>query len=422
MTDPAITLGALITVAVIATAVHALIVGTEIALASCDRGRLRQRAAAGGSGARAAEHLASRAETTAATVLVGANLCSLALAVTCALYLMERGHGWYWSAAIAAPPMLVLGHLVPRAIAGAHADRLAPPLGFLMLPLGYALRPLVVVVSAFAAAATRIVGTDKKKAFITRDELALLIESEPVSDKPGIKGISADEREMIANVFELSEYSVGDLMVPLSEVTALPEDTTIGEAALEVADKQHSRMPVYRERVDDITGIVHAFDILAAGPDRRTTSIAQVARPVSYVPQSMKAIDLLVQLQAAGNPIAVVVDEYGGAIGIVTVEDLLETIVGDIDDEYDDEPSPIRQEKPGVWRVEAKTPVAKLNQQLDLGLPESDDYETIAGLLIERFRKIPGPGATANVGGVTIEVVTATDRAVETVRLVKRKR
>jgi len=412
----------LIAVAVVATTIHLLIVATEIALASCDRGRLRQRATAGGLAARAAERLAAHAETTAATVLVGANLCSLSLAVTCALYLIERGHGWYWAAALAAPPMLVLGHLVPRAIAGAHADRLAPALALLMLPLGYALRPLVVVVSAFASAATRIIGTDKKKAFITRDELALLIESEPVSDKPGIAGISADEREMIANVFELSEYKVGDLMVPLSEVTALPEDTTLGEAALEVADKQHSRMPVYRGRVDDIVGIVHAFDILAAGPDRRAVAIAQVTRPVSYVPESMKAIDLLVQLQGAGNPIAVVVDEYGGAIGIVTVEDLLETIVGDIDDEYDDEPSPIRQEKPGVWRVEAKTSVAKLNQQLDLGLPESDDYETVGGLLIERFRKIPAPGATLNVSGVQIEVVAASDRAVETVRLVKRKR
>ena len=415
----AITLNALIAIAVVTTLVHALIVATEIALASCDRGRLRQKVAAGGTAARAAERLVARAETTAATVQVGANLCSLALAVTCALYLIERGHGWYWAAAFAAPPMLILGHLVPRAIAGAHADRLAPMLAVLMLPLGYALRPLVVVVSAFAAAATRMIGTDKKKAFITRDELALLIESEPMSDKPGI---SADEREMIANVFELSEYKVGDLMVPLSEVTALPEDTSLGEAALEVADKQHSRMPVYRGRVDDIVGIVHAFDILAAGPDRRATAIASVARPVSYVPESMKAIDLLVQLQAAGNPIAVVVDEYGGAIGIVTVEDLLETIVGDIDDEYDDEPSPIRQEKPGVWRVEAKTSVAKLNQELDLGLPESDDYETIGGLLIERFRKIPAPSATLTVSGVAIEVVAASDRAIETVRLTKRKR
>lgn len=414
-----IELGTLLTIVTLAAAIHALLVATEIALASCDRGRLRQRAAAGGLAARAAERLTARPETTAATVLVGVNLASLTIATTTTLYLVGHGHRFYLAAAVAAPPLLIVGQLVPRAIASSHADKLAPLLSLLTVPVGYLLRPLVVVVASVASAATRIIGTDKKKAFITRDELALLIESEPASDHPGI---SAAEREMIANVFELSEYAVGDLMVPLSEVAALPQDTTLGEAALEVADKQHSRIPVYRSRVDDIVGIVHAFDILAAGPDQKASPIADVARPVGYVPESMKAIDLLAQLQASANPIAVVVDEYGGAIGIVTVEDLLETIVGDIDDEYDDDESPIRAERPGVWRVEAKTSVEKLNQQLDLGLPESDDYETIGGLLIDRLRKIPPVGATLAVGGVSIEVVAASERAIEAVRLTKRKR
>src|SRR5205823_13744728 len=140
---------------------------------------------------------------------------------------------------------------------------LARPLRF----ASFVLRPLVVVVGGFAAALTRIVRTDRNKAFVTRDELALLIESEPQTDKPEI---SADEREMIANVFELSEYKLGDLMVPLSEVTALPEDASSLEAALEVADKQHSRMPIYRSRVDDVVGIVHVFDILAAASRGRS--------------------------------------------------------------------------------------------------------------------------------------------------------
>ena len=404
---------------------HAVFVSGEIALGSCDRARLHQRAAAGGVGSRLAERLLARPETTAATVLIGGHLASLTLAIACALYLHGQGLPAVAAAALAMPPMLILGQLVPKAVGASHADRLAPLLALLLVPLGWLLRPLVWVVSGFASAATRLAGTDKKKAFITRDELALLIESEPQRDK-GDKGdkssITQDEREMIANVFELSEYTVGDLMVPLSEVTALPEGTTLGEAAIEVADKQHSRMPVYRSRVDDIVGIVHAFDILTAGPDRKAQPVAEVARAAAYVPESMKAVDLLVQLQASGNPLAVVVDEYGGAIGIVTVEDLLETIVGQIDDEYDDEPSPIRQERPGVWRVEAKVAVERLNRELDLGLPESDDYETVAGLLIERFRRIPAPGATVQVGGAQIEVVAASDRAVEAVRIVKRRR
>jgi putative hemolysin len=415
-----ITMSRLIEIGILAVMSQAMFVGAEIALGSCDRARLRQRAGGGSRGARAAERLLARQETTAATVLIGATAASLTLAATCALYLAGRGMSEAWAAVVVLVPMVIFGHLVPKAIAGAHADRLVSFFAFVLVPVGWLMRPLVLIVSAFAGAATRLAGTDKKKAFITRDELALIIESEPAGDKAS--SITADEREMIANVFELSEYKVGDLMVPLSEVTALPEDTTLGEAALEVSDKQHSRMPVYRGRVDDIVGIVHAFDILAAGSDQRARAVAEVAHPANYVPGSMKAVDLLVQLQVGGNPMAIVVDEYGGAVGIVTVEDLLETIVGDIDDEYDDEPSPIRQEKPGVWRVEAKITVAKLNQALDLGIPESDDYETIAGFLIERFRRIPTPGSQVQVGGASIEVVAATDRAVEAVRITKRKR
>jgi CBS domain containing-hemolysin-like protein len=229
---------------------------------------------------------------------------------------------------------------------------------------------------------------------------------------------------MIANVFELSEYKVGELMVPLSEVTALPEDAAIAEAALEVADKQHSRMPIYRSRVDDIVGIVHVFDLLQAASRGRSEgrTVASLAHPPIYVPQTMKGSDLLVQLQSEQQHLAIVVDEYGGAVGICTIEDLLEIIVGDIEDEYDTEPPAIRPERPGVWRALARISVARINAELDVGLPESEDYETIAGLLIERLRHIPARGEVVNLPSVTIEVVEATDRAIESVRIIKRRK
>jgi CBS domain containing-hemolysin-like protein len=248
----------------------------------------------------------------------------------------------------------------------------------------------------------------------------MLIESAPETDKPEI---TADERAMIANVFELSEYKVGELMVPLSEVTALPEDAELAEAALEIADKQHSRMPIYRSRVDDIVGIVHVFDLLQAATRRSDgKTVASLAHPPIYVPQTMKASDLLVQLQTEQQHLAIVVDEYGGAVGICTIEDLLETIVGDIDDEYDIEPPAIRTERPGVWRAQARTSVARINAELDVGLPESEDYETIAGLMIEKLRHIPAKGEALTMSQVIIEVVDATDRAIESVRITKRKK
>jgi CBS domain containing-hemolysin-like protein len=411
----------IVLIVIACVAAHGFFVSAEVAISACDRTLLRQRAAAGGVRAVRMERMVAVPQVTLATTLVGANLATLVAVIVVALQLDWHGVPPLWAPVIALPPVLVLGHLVPKAIVQAHADTLVDRFSTSLRLLSYMLRPLVIVVGGFAALVTKAMRTDRRKAFVTRDELALLIESEPQSDKPEI---SADEREMIANVFDLSAYTVGELMVPLSEVTALPEETPIAEAALEVADKQHSRMPLYRSRVDDVVGIVHVFDLLQAASTGKATSrpISALAHPPIYVPEQMKASDLLVQLQTEQQHLAIVVDEYGGAVGIVTIEDLLEIIVGDIEDEYDHEPSPIKSERPGIWRVEARTSVARLNAELELGLPESEDYETIAGLLIEKLRRIPDRGETINIAGLAIEIVGATDRAIEAVRITKKKK
>jgi CBS domain containing-hemolysin-like protein len=401
--------------------VQAFFVAAEAALSACDRNRLRARAAGGDPRARRTERLLAVPQITLATTLVGANLAAAVAVLLVAIELAAHDLAPLWAPLFVVPPLLVFGHLLPKAIAQAHPEGLLDLCATPLRLASYVLRPLVFVVGGYAGLLTRITGTDRTKAFVTRDELALLIETDPETDKPEI---GADERAMIANVFELSGYKVGELMVPLSEVTALPEDADVSEAALEVADKQHSRMPIYRSRVDDIVGIVHVFDLLQAASRGKAEgkTLASVAHPPSYVPQTMRASDLLVQLQTEQQHLAIVVDEYGGAVGICTIEDLLEIIVGDIDDEYDTDLPPIRTERPGVWRVEARTSVARINSELDVGLPESEDYETVAGLLIEKLRHIPDKGETLTLPSALIEVIDATDRAVETVRIVKRKK
>jgi CBS domain containing-hemolysin-like protein len=420
VTGAFLTTGELVLIMIGCIAAQGFFVSAEVALSACDRNALRTRAAGGAHHAARAERMLAVPQVTLATTLVGANLATLIAVLVLALQLAADGLSPMWAPVFVVPPLLVIGHLVPKAIVQVHADGIVDRIATPLRLASFALRPLVVLVGGFAGALTRVTRTDRKKAFVTRDELALLIESEPTSDKPEIP---ADEREMIANVFELSEYKAAELMVPLSEVTALPEDAPISEAASEIADKQHSRMPIYSGRVDNVVGIVHVFDILrapAAKPDAKT--VADLAHPPTYVPGTMKASDLLVQLQTEQTHLAIVVDEYGGAVGIVTIEDLLEIIVGNIDDEYDVEPSPIKVEKPGVWRVEARTAVQRLNAELDLGLPESDDYETIAGLLIEKFRRIPDKGESLAMGPLVIEVIAASDRAIEAVRITRRKK
>jgi len=412
------TLGFVLAVCLVALA---FFVAAEAALSACDRNLLRARVAGGDLRGRRTERMLAVPQVTLATTLVGATLAALIPVLLVAIELTAHDVTPLWAPVIVVPPLLVFGHLIPKLVVQSHADALVDALATPLRLASFVLRPLVFIVGGYASLLTRLTRTDRKNAFVTRDELAMLIESDPETDRPEI---GADERAMIANVFELSGYKVGELMVPLSEVTALPEDAPIAEAALEVADKQHSRMPIYRSRVDDIVGIVHVFDLLQAASRGKTESntLASLAHPPIYVPQTMKASDLLVQLQTEQQHLAIVVDEYGGAVGICTIEDLLEIIVGDIDDEYDNEPPAIRAERPGVWRVEARTSVARVNAELDVGLPESEDYETVAGLLIEKLRHIPAKAELLTLPHATIEVVEATDRAVEIVRIVKRKK
>ena len=392
--------------------------GSEIAMVSASRTLIRQRAAEGDRAALLIEKLLQKPQTLLATTLIGTNLALITFSVTMTLALLgNRGSTSEALAVVMVTPMtLLLGEVIPKSLCQHHADRI---IGRIVYPLHIAslvLRPAVWIMGTLASAIARLLGTDQKRAFITREELSLLIEAEAA---PGSE-ITHSEREMIANVLEMSEAEAQDVMVPLSEVAALPERTTLAEAALEIGDKQHSRMPVFRDRIDNVVGIVHVFDLLAAEDDRRT--VAEVARPAKFVPETVPAIDLLVDLQRTGDHMAVVVDEYGGAVGVVTVEDLLEEVVGEIDDEYDDEPSPIEQERPGVWRIQARTAIDRINSELGVELPESEDYETIGGLLLEHFHRIPKTGESMVTGPLTVRVLEASDRAIEVVQLLRRRR
>lgn len=400
--------------------VEAFFSGSEIAMVSADRVKLRQKAAAGDYGAILAERLLARPQILLATTLVGTNTATVTFSVTVALALIfsQAQQSEILAILLVTPMTLLFGEVMPKSLFQQYADRIVLRIIYPLHLASLVLRPAVWLLSGFAGGMTRLLGTDRERAFVTREELTLLLDAEPT----GASEITREEREMIANVFELTQAEVSDVMVPLSEVTALPEDTPLSEAALEVADKQHSRMPVFQGRVDNVVGVVHVFDLLQAGVDASVGTVGEVARPATFVPETMRAVDLLVELQQTGRHMAMVVDEYGGAVGIVTVEDLLEEVVGEIQDEHDRPPSLIRQERPGVWRVAARAPVDRINHELELELPESEDYETIAGLLLEHFKRIPEAGESMIVGAVTVRVVAASDRAVETVQILRRRR
>ena len=281
--------------------------------------------------------------------------------------------------------------LVPRALATPAA------------PSGRPGGALTLLGRAFRGIERLVAGADR--AGWQRSGLAPLVH-------PGAGGEAASaERHMINRVFDFANVTVGEIMVPLVNVSAVREDTPIDEVIRVAQREAFSRLPVYQDRLPNITGVLHAFDLLAPGD---AVKAADLMRAPYYVPEMVAAAALLRRLQVEGVNLAVVVDEHGGAVGIVAVEDILEEVVGEIEDEYDVKDDPVRRIGPRSCLVNARAEIARLNERLAWRLPVGD-YETLGGLLLARLGRIPVVGDTLRVGAVELRVTRATARTVDEV-------
>jgi len=223
---------------------------------------------------------------------------------------------------------------------------------------------------------------------------------------------------MIRRVFDFSEATVGQIMVPLSNVAALDEGATIGEAVELIGQRGFSRIPVYRDRIFNITGILHSFDLLRSLSERGEGPIAPCVRSnVYYVPETKPAHELFQDMQRKGEVLAVVVDEYGGAVGIVTVEDLLEEVVGEIEDEYDVGEKPYLKVGPGRYLFKARTNLDRIRELIHLEVPEGD-YETLGGFLLYRLGRIPRRSESLKEGDVLFVVEDADSKSIKEVLIV----
>jgi CBS domain containing-hemolysin-like protein len=390
--------------------------GPLIALTAAQMGRLRHRAETAGRRGRPVLSYLDDPGELISTSLVGTNICVVLSSVVATLLFLNHfpREAELLSLATITPLVLIFGEIVPKSVFQTYADRLAPTAILLLWFFRILFYPAVAVGSWLSTVVLRLIGLEREpKALMSREELSLLLrlpDSGAGSDR-----ITPDERRMVSRIFELKETTVVDVMLPLSEVTALPVDSTLEEVAQEIAEKQHTRLPIYRGRVDQVIGIVHAFDVLRA---KGSEQLCDLCRPAIFVPESAPAFDTLVRLQREGQGIAVVVDEYGGCTGVVAIEDILEEIVGEIDDEYDEaERDLIVREGASTFRVAGRTPVARLNEVLKLNLPVGEDYESVAGLVLDRIKRIPQAGETLNVEGASLTILKATERSIEQVRV-----
>ncbi|MEO6951813.1 MAG: hemolysin family protein [Polyangia bacterium] len=391
---------------------------SEISVISSDHLVISREAAAGRHSARLVEAFLADKQRLLATTLAGTQLSVVVTTVvmTYALHKVHPEHAELYLLCALTPVLVVFGEIVPKTLGQQYANSTARLLVYPLWVFSKVFAPLVTVLTIFTSWLTRVLRVPERK-MVTRRELELLLQpSDGATRTPGAKGeITDGERRMISRIFDFSETTVGDVMVPLSDIVAISEEVDIRTAAREIEEKQYTRYPVYKERIDRIVGTVHAFDVLKAkDQDQR---VADIARAPLFVPTTQPAVDLLVELQRARQGMAIVVDEYGGAIGIATVEDILEVVVGEIEDEHDVSPPAIRKEAEGVWRVGARVNVSEINRQLKVELPEDEEYESIAGLLLHWLRHIPKEGESIRVGLALVKVVKASDRAVEEVQI-----
>jgi CBS domain containing-hemolysin-like protein len=305
---------------------------------------------------------------------------------------------------------LVLGELAPKRIALQRAERVALLAAVPLDRIAAFFRPLIWLLSRTTNGVVRLLGADPavSRESITDEELRGLVAAH--------ESLSGDERKLIDEVFAAGERQVREVMLPRTEVEFLDASVTVSRAARIVTDSPHSRYPVVGEDVDDVVGFVHIRDLLAPGqPGGRAATVGGLARPVKRMPGTKKVLPALSEMRREGHHFAIVVDEYGGTDGIVTLEDLIEELIGEIRDEYD-RPDRAPVQPGGVADVDGLLNLDDFAEQTGLRLPEGP-YETAAGYVMAAVGAIPALFDTVRLDGWTITVAELDGRRVARLRV-----
>ena len=394
---------------------------TDAALAAVSPARAGELAREGLRGARTLQIVASDAVRHINLLLLLRLICELTATTLAALVAVDTfGAGWR-AALITASAMTVVSFVVvgvaPRTIGRQNAYAVGRATAPLVRWLGRALNPLASLLILIGNAVTPGRGF-REGPFATQVELRELVD---LAEQRGV--VESGERQMIHSVFALGDTIAREVMVPRTEMVWIESTKTLRQALALFLRSGFSRIPVIGENVDDVLGVIYLKDLVRrnqGAPDAAELPVAELMRAATFVPESKPVDDLLSEMQAARTHLVIVVDEYGGTAGLVTIEDILEEIVGEITDEYDDERPPIEHLEDGSVRVAARLPVEDLGELFDVELP-TDEVETVGGLLAQALGRVPIPGAEASVDGLhmTAEGVVGRRNRIDTV-LVRR--
>jgi CBS domain containing-hemolysin-like protein len=397
----------------VALLVTALFSAAEMSFIAANRVRLRHMAEGGHRTAIRYLEAFRHPERLLSTAMMGVTIAHImaSTVATWALIPVAGGTAAILVTVTLTPLMLVFGEVIPKAIARERATGFILWLFPVIETAGKLLTPLTWGANTLVTWALALVGREptSTRQFVSREELKLLLQMEPEE-----ADVTVTEAEMIDKIFDLGETAVREVMVPLVDVAALPETATPADAVGLIHERGFSRIPVFTDRVFNIVGVVTAMDLLRRGGE--TPDLRALMRPATYVPETKRIDDLLREMQKNRVQLAVVVDEYGGAVGIVTVEDIVEEIVGEIRDEHDRTPDTVERLPDGSYRVAGRANIDEVNEALEWELPKGD-FETVAGLALATLHRIPLVGEVFRVGPYAVTVLEADKRRVLTVRI-----
>jgi len=389
--------------------------GSEIAIVSADRIKLRHQAAKGSRGAQLALNMLQTPEWLLSTTLVGTNIAVVTNTTMAAALMIELfGEEWSWLAVLFVAPLIwVFGEIVPKSVFQQRSDAITPKAIFVLKFCTYLFYPILIVFSFLARLLARTIGSrNDTNPFTLREEIITMMQMPPGASSD----IAPMEQTMIRRLFNFGETRVRDVMMPLIDVIGVEQGASCEKALKIAVDSAHKTLPVYAERVDRVVGVVDSLDLLGMDPG---APIDPFVRPVNYVPPSKSIQNLLIGMRKSRAELAVVVDEFGGVEGIVTLEDIMEEVVEDIQDEYDGQERLtqwVRRLGENDYLVSARIDPDALREELGIELPEGN-YATLAGFLLEKSKDVPGEGKVMEYQGMKFTVQRATPRVIQEVRV-----
>ncbi|MEO2067945.1 MAG: hemolysin family protein [Desulfurobacteriaceae bacterium] len=392
--------------------------GSEIAIVSLSKIELKKRLQKGDKSAILLNKLLAEPEKLLTTTLIGTNLSTVTGSTIYATQILEdlkkvfpilASYPEIATVIGFTPITLTFGELIPKSLFQKYSSQIAFKIVYPIYFFYYLFKPISFVVTGFAKAFAKLIGAESSdNPFVTKEELQMLVESSSRFQ------IEKTERNILKNILRLREKTVGDIYVPLLNVVAINENAPVKSAISLFEKSGFSKLPVYRKRFDDIVGYISISDLLDV--ENGDIPVKKLMRPILIFPEYMSIFNALKEFRRSKDQMAIVVDEYGSTLGILTLEDILEEIVGKIEDEFDKSKVSITKEGREIT-AKGFTEIEELNKFLKKPLPRSSDYTTVAGLILQKLGRFPKPGEKIELENAEIIVENVDQRKINRVKI-----